>query len=289
MEDFLLHGNSEYGPAKTQFLKDLAALRKIYPEEILALVHKNMDILLKNYVAWQQSLGVLAKNFGIETADVNKIPGVIEQISFEKAKKTLLKRRAEKIILGISGPGAVGKEIVKDALGFDTVVNTTTRPKRDYEKEDQHYHFVTEAQFRDILAQGGFVIDMERKGRGQYGIQKQDVDQVLSRSKISIIEENPENLASLGKYIKIHPECQFILIYILPPSPILLHLAARLAGRCQKTGENFRSAIISTLGIRQLKEFNSISIAIKKEILVVFAVNDDVECIVKKIKDLVTI
>jgi guanylate kinase len=279
--------NSEDAVLKSLFKKDLLALAGIYPKEVLTLVENSMDVLLKDYLAWQKALIVIAKNLGVENDDVNEIPRLVEQITFDKVKDTLSKTKVKKIVLGIAGPGAVGKEAIKNALGFDMVVNTTTRPKRDYEKEAQHYHFVNDARFKDIVAQNGFAVSMERQGRGQYGVQKQDIEKVLSRSEVSIIEENPNNLASLSEYIKIHEGCEFVLVYILPPSPILPHLVARLAGRCQETSDDFRSAIVSTLNARQLDEFKSISNSIDKNINTVLVVNDSVERVVEKIKDLV--
>ncbi len=287
MEDVLSSNNLENESLRALFQKDLKAIRGLYSEEILNLVENNIDILLKDYIAWQKAIMATARSLGVEDNNVSEIPNMIEQATFERVKKILSEVRTEKIVLGIAGPGAVGKETIKDALGFDAVVNTTTRPKRDYEKEAQHYNFIDDTQFKSIVAQDGFIVSMERPGRGQYGIQKKDIEKVLGKYKISIVEENPANLTKLSEYIQKREGCEFIIVYILPPYPVLPHLAARLAGRCQKTGSDFRSAIASTLGIRQLNEFVSVLDSMEKGNNVIFVVNDSVDRAVGKIKDLV--
>lgn len=269
---------------KSSFQKDLLVLENIYPSKVLGLVEDNIDLLLIYYEAWKQALFVFAKELKINNNDINKIPYKLEQALFSKVQKKLSKTNIKKIILGIAGPGAVGKETIKNALGFNTVINTTTRKKRKNEKNGKNYHFVDEAQFKKIADKDGFVICMSRRNRGKYGIQKHDIEKVLQKSQIVLIEENPVNLTSLAKYFKTHKDSEFILVYILPPAPILLHLAARLADRCQKTNDNFRSAIISTLGARQLNEFKSVLNSINKKINVIFIINNDIERAVAKIK-----
>ena len=72
-----------------------------------------------------------------------------------------------------------------------------------------------------------------------------------------------------------------------PPSPVLPNLAARLASRCLKSGNDFKSAFDSTLNLRQLQEFNSMANFIDKNANILFLVNDDIKRVVKKIKDLI--
>lgn len=272
---------------KSSFQKDLLVLENIYPSEVLRLVEDNIDLLLIYYKAWKQTLSIFVKELRINDSNSDEIPYKLEQALFNKVQKKLSKTNTKKIILGIAGPGAVGKETIKNALGFNTVVNTTTRKKRRNEKNGKNYHFVSEVQFKKIAAQNGFVICMNRKNRGKYGIQKHDIEKVLKKSQVILIEENPINLISLAEYFKTYKDCKFILVYILPPAPILLHLAARLADRCQKTNEDFRSAIISTLGVRQLNEFKSVLNSINKKINIIFIINDNIERVVAKIKILI--
>jgi len=287
MKDALSSNDLENNSPKTLFQKDLVALRRFYSEKVLSLVEKNIDVLLRDYTAWQTALTTMARSLGVEATNANEIPNIIERATFAKVKDALFLKKPKKILLGIAGPGAVGKETIKNGLGFDTVINTTTRPKRSYENHGEHYHFVDDSTFRDIASQDSFVVSMERPDRGKYGIQKRDLEKVLLRSKVAVVEESPASLISLREYIKTYKDSELILTYILPPSPVLPHLAARLANRCQGSGDDFRLAIASTLNLRQLDEFSSVMDAITKGVNVIFVVNDSVENAVRKVKDLV--
>ena len=174
---------------KSSFEKDLLVLENIYSREVFRLVEDNIDLLLIHYRAWEQALYVFAKELGIKNSNINEIPYKLEQVLFNKVQKKLFKTNIKKIIFGIAGPGAVGKETIKNALGFNTVVNTTTRKKRKNEKNGKNYHFIDEAQFKKIAAQNGFAICMNRKKRGKYGIQKHDIEKVLQKSQIILIEK----------------------------------------------------------------------------------------------------
>ena len=201
------------------FKKDLIALKGFFSEEVLSLVENNIGFLMKDYVAWQRALVAMTKKLGVEYEKIADIPSIIEKTTFENLKKKFSIEGPKKIVLGIAGPGAVGKETVKKDLGFDIVVNTTTRPKRDYESHGEHYHFISDTEFNNIASESGFIVSMKREGKGQYGIRKEDIEKVLSRSKVAIIEENPVNLTGLIDYLKTYESCELVLVYILPPLP----------------------------------------------------------------------
>ncbi len=280
-------GNVENSALKALFRNNLNSLKEHFSKEVLELVESNIDFLMQHYIEWQRALPQVAKSLGVQANNLNNIPSLIEKDTFEKIRTKLLIERPKKIILGISGPGAVGKETIKKSLGFDSVVNTTTRERRIYESHGEHYNFINEIQFDEILSKGGFIINMERPGRGKYGIQKTDLEKILTKTNVAIIEENPLNLTSLRDYLKDKESSEFILIYVLPPSPVLPNLAARLADRCIKSSSDFRLAINNTLDLRQLDEFNSTAQSIQKGVNVLFIVNDSVERVTEKIKDLI--
>lgn len=62
--------------------------------------------------------------------------------------------------IAIVGAGGTGKDTICDyltsQLGFEKVVNYTTRPMRDGEKEGKSYHFISEQSFKDIVEMGLF-------------------------------------------------------------------------------------------------------------------------------------
>ena len=63
-----------------------------------------------------------------------------------------------KIIVCLVGKSAAGKDSLALLLskrdGWHNVVSCTTRPKRDYEKEGEHYHFLTNEEFAQKVLNG---------------------------------------------------------------------------------------------------------------------------------------
>ena len=125
-------------------------------------------------------------------------------------------------------------------------------------------------------------MERPREGRGERGAERttEERERVLIPKKIFREKK-------IHFIFHVYKNYKFILIYILPPHPIFPHLAARLAERNQKTGENFKLTIKSTLGSRQLKEFNSIKDSINKDIDVIFLINDKIKRVVKKLKKII--
>ena len=66
------------------------------------------------------------------------------------------------MIISISGPAGVGKgTVVRELLRIDNswrvAVSATTRSPRAGERNGEHYHFMTEEQFEQLIAQSGFL------------------------------------------------------------------------------------------------------------------------------------
>ena len=66
----------------------------------------------------------------------------------ENAKKGML--------FVVSGPSGAGKsslvkDVLKDLRDFKRSVSVTTRPKRADETEGEHYHFITEEKFKNLI------------------------------------------------------------------------------------------------------------------------------------------
>ena len=232
------------------FKKDLVALKGFFSEEVLSLVENNIDFLMKDYVAWQRALVAMTKNLGVKYDSIASIPGIIEKVSFENVEKKFSTENPKKIILGIAGPGAVGKETIKKDLGFNMVINTSTRQKRDYESHGEHYHFVSDAEFKKIASENGFVVSMKREGRGQYGIQKKDIAKVLLESKVVMIEENPVNLTGLSVHIILFNKKSEIMICKRSSNKKTYpNKITSSAGGHVEQGESYKAA-----AIRELKE-----------------------------------
>lgn len=124
-----------------------------------------------------------------------------------------------------------------------------------------------------------------RPGRGNYGIQISSLKAALADSDTTIIEENPQTLASVTENVAASiPDTSAVAAYILPPSPVIGHLATRLAGRCLVAGEDYRAVLESTLGRRQVEEFNAFVPLAANGTRALFVVNDNLDRAVGVIK-----
>lgn len=136
---------------------------------------------------------------------------------------------------------------------------------------------------------GEFVSTTPRPGRGNYGIQIDSLKAALSGSDTTVIEENPQTLVSVAENVAASmPDTSVVAFYVLPPSPIIGHLATRLAGRCMVAGEDYRRVLDSTLGKRQVKEFNDFVPLAKNGARAMFVVNDNPDRAVSVIRSAIT-
>ena len=112
------------------------------------------------------------------------------------------------VLLGksCSGKSTTQKELVR--LGVTPILEYTTRPPRENEKEAKQYHFVTERKFWDMCKKNFFAVNKSYKVYNgeiwRYGIAAQD----LSDEKV--IVTNPKILETLKKNENIHPVVFYI-------------------------------------------------------------------------------
>ncbi|MDO8513256.1 MAG: hypothetical protein Q7S37_02030 [bacterium] len=261
-----------------EFLNDIESLRPLYRAEVIEMVEANIDLLLPTYDEWRNALKSVGDELGVDTQSANEIPYGLEKVTYSSVQSGFSEEdSANPMIIGLAGPGAAGKGAFSDQLGFPKVINTTTRPKRSYETDGVQYHFVSDEKYHALSGNGSFLVASEKPGRGLYGIQKGDLQDALEAGK-AIVEESPLALAKLSKAAQeIDPRYRFTLTYVLPPSPVLPHLAARLANRCLDAKEDFHSQITSTTDKRQTDEFRTLVQVVRSGVSVLILVNDKVE------------
>ncbi|WP_438445016.1 guanylate kinase [Gorillibacterium sp. sgz5001074] len=94
------------------------------------------------------------------------------------------------IITGTSGSGRKGCALkLCQELGLPYVRPYTTRAIRPKEKDGEHYHFVTDAVFREMQAAGAF-FQTVRLGRGSYGIAAAELDAALAGGQPAVAVVN---------------------------------------------------------------------------------------------------
>lgn len=135
------------------------------------------------------------------------------------------------IVTAASGAGKTS--LVKSILTHDAQVKLsishTTRAPRVGEENGVHYHFVNEAQFLNILNNGGFLESADVHG-AKYGTSQASVDSALQAGYDVILEIDWQGAAQVRA---IYPDS--IGIFILPPSVETLEF--RLNNRGQDSVE----------------------------------------------------
>lgn len=146
----------------------------------------------------------------------------------EPAPDDSFKCPAKPLLVVISGPSGVGKDAVLDRMRktncpFSYIVTTTTRPKREYERDDIDYHFVSEAKFQEMI-KNHELLEYARVYGNFYGVPKARVKQALAEGKDVMVKVDIQGAETIKKVVP-----QAVLIFLAPPS--LKELGERLSRR----------------------------------------------------------
>ncbi|MBV9696751.1 MAG: guanylate kinase [Gammaproteobacteria bacterium] len=128
----------------------------------------------------------------------------------------------------ISAPSGAGKtSLVRALLGQEPElrlsISHTTRPRRPTESPDVEYHFVTTAQFEELIRQGAF-LEHARVFDNLYGTSRASVERWLQQGKDVVLEIDWQGAQQVRRAM---PEA--LSVFVLPPSREVL--AERLAQR----------------------------------------------------------
>jgi len=159
------------------------------------------------------------------------------------------------IITAASGAGKTS--LVNALLAEDSQlkksVSHTTRAPREGEVNDADYHFVSEAQFLEILNAGGFLESADVHG-AKYGTSQSTVDAALQAGADVILEIDWQGADQVRK---IYPLATSI--FILPPS--VESLKERLNSRGKDSAEVItRRVNAAREEMRHLVEFDYVTI-----------------------------
>ncbi|OGC81839.1 MAG: hypothetical protein A2V81_03295 [Candidatus Abawacabacteria bacterium RBG_16_42_10] len=117
-----------------------------------------------------------------------------------------------------------------------------------------------------------YVTLMYRSGRGWYGVSKESID-ATGKDRFVFMEENINNLREVSRYLRSSNDvARFFVVCVLPPQPIAFHSAARAYVR--DGADMPLEKLQSTIGPRQMREFEDLLKYIK-EVPMVFLANDD--------------
>lgn len=114
-------------------------------------------------------------------------------------------RKKVPLVVVISGPSGVGKDVVIDSIidkkrNFHHVVTATTRKKRPREVDGVDYYFLSKAEFVRKIKAGEFLEYAEVYGN-YYGVLKSEVQAALQAGKDVILKVDVQGAATLKKKI----------------------------------------------------------------------------------------
>ncbi len=132
------------------------------------------------------------------------------------------------LIFVISAPSGGGKtticrSIIRVCPGVKFSTSLTTRKRREGERKNFDYHFVSQKEFLKKIKQNAFV-EWAAVLKNYYGTLKKNIEVPLKQGKDVILNIDIQGALQIKK---VYPEA--ILIFILPPS--LNVLKKRLVGR----------------------------------------------------------
>ncbi len=141
---------------------------------------------------------------------------------------------APRRLVVLAGPTAVGKGTVAAYVRqhFPQVwlsVSMTTRPARPGEVDGRHYHFVDDAEFERLRAQGEFLEWAVVHGRAKYGTPRRPVERALRQGRLALLEIDLQGARQVREHM---PEALFV--FLAPPS--WEELVHRLQRRGTETG-----------------------------------------------------
>jgi len=134
----------------------------------------------------------------------------------------------------ISAPSGTGKSTVCRKLlasrgDVAVSISYTTRAPRGSERDGQAYHFVDDATFDRMVAEGAF-LEWARVHDHRYGSARSDVDALRAKGQDVLFDIDVQG----GMQIK-RIETEAVLIFLLPPS--IEELLRRLHGRGTENDE----------------------------------------------------
>ncbi|HNP71075.1 MAG TPA: guanylate kinase [Kouleothrix sp.] len=120
---------------------------------------------------------------------------------------------APPILVVLSGPSGVGKDSIlmrmRDiGFPFHFVVTATSRPMRPGERDGYDYHFVSEAQFSEMIAAGDLLEWAEVYGHYK-GIPKSEVRQALQSGRDVILRIDVQGASTIKQ---LAPDAVFVFL-----------------------------------------------------------------------------
>jgi guanylate kinase len=124
---------------------------------------------------------------------------------------------ANPLLIVLSGPSGVGKDAVlegfkKRGYPMHYAVTATTRPRRKKETDGVDYHFVSKAEFENMIEKGE-LLEWANVYGNLYGVPKSELRQAMEKGKDVIVKVDVQGAANIKKTVP-----QAVFIFLAPPS-----------------------------------------------------------------------
>ena len=155
--------------------------------------------------------------------------------------KSLFNPAAPTLLIVISGPSGVGKDVVltrmrETGLPAEYITTVTTRPQRATERDRVDYHFTSTERFQELI-DNNELLEWANVYGNWYGVPKQPIEQALNQGQDTVVKVDIQGAATIKKALP-----QALFIFLMPPS--LEELEKRLRLR----GTDCEEALIKRLG-----------------------------------------
>ena len=144
----------------------------------------------------------------------------------------------------LSAPSGAGKSSLINALlerhsDMKVSVSHTTRTPRPGEENGVHYHFVTQDEFKQVIADDGF-LEWAQVFDNYYGTSKQSIETQLANGIDVFLDIDWQGAQQMRKLVD-----DIITVFILPPS------RQELESRLNKRGQDSQEVIAGRMAQAQ--------------------------------------
>jgi len=163
---------------------------------------------------------------------------------------------AKPLLIVLSGLSGVGKDAVLSGLRrsvypLEFIVTVTTRTRRPNENDGIDYHFVSGAEFQEMI-DGNQLLEWANVYGKRYGVPAGPVGQALKNGKDVIIKVDVQGAATIKKVL---PQAVFIFL----ATPSMEDLAQRLKQRRTETPSDLELRLKTAAGeVEKLPMFDYI-------------------------------
>ena len=179
-------------------------------------------------------------------------------------------------LIVISGPSGSGKtSVIRGLCKADPrlvlSISATTRLPRKNETDGKNYHFLSVAEFKDLIQQDSFV-EWAKYGEHYYGTLKSEVESPMAQGQDLVLEIDVQGAMQLKEQ-----DFRSIFIFILPPSFAVLE--KRLCARKTESDQELR---------QRLQAARSEVTVIKNYDYCVINPDDDIDQAVEQIRHIIS-